>query len=150
MKTMMKVIALVAFITISCGAFAQTQSKASIEVGYLPESATQIVKPANSSDDFSQLFYANLEVYLSILRYGYVVGEVDTAMGTWKSTGDNFFPYYGVPILVTYKAGAGVVVGGLTVGITHECTHPETPNWTTVLYGNAGYTKVFVNYTVKF
>lgn len=131
-------------------ASAQTQSKASIEVGYLPESGYLIKAPTYTHDDFSKVFYANIDVYLSILRYGYISGEVDTGFGTVPNDGSNFFSVYGVPIVTSYKVGAGVVVGGLTVGIEHNCSHPVTPDWTTVLYGNAGYTKIFANYTVKF
>jgi hypothetical protein len=59
-------------------------------------------------------------------------------------------PLYFNPLTTGYQIGAGAVYGPFTVGIEHECTHPDTVNGQQLIFGDAAYTKIYARYDYNF
>jgi hypothetical protein len=133
---------------VTFGAFAQAQGSASLEAGYIPESATAIREPVASYTDMSHVLYITLQMQIPVFTYGFIGGSVTTTMGLAENGG--FLPIYGSPIGATYVFNTGLVIGDVIAGVRHSCAHPVTPNGIALVVGDADYTQIYINYTVKF
>jgi hypothetical protein len=125
---------------------AQAKGSAAVELGYLPESTMRTDRPYSWTDNKDTL-YADISVKLPILRYFFVNGGVETYM---LPAGSGVLPVYFSPMCSGYTFGFGATLGGLTVGMGHECTHPDKPNNEQLIFGDAAYTKFYARYEMTF
>lgn len=151
---MCKKILIILTLSLAGIAVAQVQGKAALEFGYIPESASGInylqeSPPGYTYINASQVFYTTIDVTAPILKYFFVEGAMDCYFGAMVA-GGTVFPIYGSPIVTGYKIGGGFVYGPVSVGIEHECSHPDVPDGTQLLYGDTEYTKCYIKYEVKF
>jgi hypothetical protein len=129
----------------------QTKGFASLEAGYLPDSAIYVQTPVhkNISSIASGVFYTDINVAFPVFRYFFLEGGMNCYFGAAKISGGEW-PVYGSPITTGYQIGTGFVIGALTIGIEHECTHPDIPDGTQLIYGDAAYDKFYAKYEIKF
>jgi len=125
-------------------AFGQAVSESFVEVGYAPDARTTLM------GDYDKTFYAQLGVKVPVFTYFFVEGVVETFMMLRFS--ESYMPVKGTPFCDTYTVGAGVQVGGLIIGVKHECAHPVLSDGWSLMESDAGggFTKIYARYEVTF
>lgn len=133
----------------------QAKGFASLEVGYLPDSGVYVrnIDYAKIYEGISSVasgvFYTDIDIAFPVFKYFFVEGDMNCYFGAIHITGGEW-PVYGMPIATGYRVGGGVVIGALTIGAEHECTHPDIPDGTQLIYGDACYDKFYAKYKIKF